>query len=86
MFDWGKEDFNVNVPFFMNGNPVLRHSINDNDTVLSASGGHVYLRPNGADITSGEVRITAQGDIEITGDIIVDGVNIITALRNRGII
>lgn len=86
VFDWGKEDFNVNVPFHMNNQTVLRHNLAANNTVLSASGGHIYLRPGGTNSTSGEVRITAQGDIEITGDIIVDGVNIITALKNKGII
>lgn len=86
VFDWGKEDFNLNVPFHMNNQTIIRHNSTANNVVLSASGGHIYLRPGGTNNTSGEVRITSQGNIEITGDIIVDGVNIITALKNKGII
>lgn len=93
VFDWDKDDFNFNVPVNISADTldihnetVLRHGKSTNNTVLSGSGGHIYLRPGGTNSTYGEVRITAQGDIEITGDIIVNGVNIITALQNKGII
>lgn len=67
VFDWGPEDFNVNVNFNMNGETVLRHNEDANNVVLSASGGHIYIRPQGTDNTTGEIRITSQGDIIIGG-------------------
>lgn len=67
VFDWGKEDFNFNVPVMINGQTVLRHNSEANNTVLSASGGHIYIRPQGTDNTTGEIRITPQGDIILGG-------------------
>ena len=93
VFDWDKDDFNFNVPVNISADTldihnetVLRHGKTTNNTVLSGSGGHIYLRPGGTNDTSGEVRITAQGNIEITGDIIINGVSLVTALENKGII
>ena len=93
VFDWSKEDFNFNVPvnisaetLDIHNQTVLRHGESTNNTVLSASGGHIYIRPGGTSDTTGEVRITAQGNIEMTGDIFIGGVNIIAALREKGII
>lgn len=93
VFDWGESDFNFNVPvninaneFSMNGETVLRHTgSSTNNTVLSASGGHIYIRPGGTRDTSSEVRITAQGDIEVKGDIIINGVSLTTILENAGL-
>lgn len=93
VFDWGEEDFNFNVPvnvnastFNMNGETILRHTgSSTNNTVLSASGGHIYIRPGGTSDTSSEVRITAQGDIEVKGDIIINGVSLTTILQNAGL-
>lgn len=93
VFDWGEEDFNFNVPvnisaptLNMNGETVLRHTgSSTNNTVLSASGGHIYIRPGGTTDTSSEVRITAQGDIEVKGDIIINGVSLTTILQNAGL-
>lgn len=94
VFDWSQEDFNFNVPvnvnaneFSMNGETVLRHTgSSTNNTVLSASGGHIYIRPGGTTNTSSEVRITAQGNIEVKGDIILNGVSLLDTLRNAGLI
>ena len=93
IFDWGEDDFNFNVPvninaetLSMNGETIIRHSATTNNTVLSASGGHIYIRPGGTNDTSSEMRLTAQGNLELKGDIIINGVNIITALENAGII
>lgn len=73
VFDWGKTDFNFNVPVSLNDKTVLRHNASANNVVLSASGGFIYLRPGGTNTTSGEVKISPQGNIELTGDIIING-------------
>lgn len=73
VYDWGRDDFNVNVPFNMNHTTVLRHNHLANNVVLSASGGFIYFRPGGTDDTSAEVKINPQGNIELTGDIIING-------------
>lgn len=86
VFDWGKEDFNLNVPFHMDGETILRHNISANNLVVSATGGNIYLRPGGTSDTSGEVRIFSNGNLEIKGDLIINGVNITAALEAAGII
>lgn len=86
VYDWGKEDFNVNVPFHMNGETVLRHNITANNLVVSSTGGNIYLRPGGTSDTNGEVRIFNNGNVEIKGDLIINGVNITAALEAAGII
>lgn len=65
VFDWGKDDFNVNVPFKMEGATTLRKS--DKNIVLAGDGGHIYLRPNGDENTDGELIIKSNGDIETDG-------------------
>lgn len=67
VFDWGEEDFNFNVPIMMNGETVLRHNETAKNVVLSAHGGHIYIRPQGTNNTTGEIRITPQGDIILGG-------------------
>jgi hypothetical protein len=67
VYDWGEEDFNFNVPVKMNGKTVLRHNTAANNTVLSASGGHIYLRPGGTDETSGQTIINPDGSIDFGG-------------------
>lgn len=79
IFDWNNEDFNFNVPIKLNNQIVLRHDIAANNMVLSGSGGLICFRPGGTDMTDTEMRITSQGNLEITGDIIIDGVS----LRSR---
>ena len=77
VFDWGQEDFNFNVPISMNDEVILRHTgAVTNNTVLSASGGHIYIRPAGTSSTSGEIKITPQGNIVLTGDIVINGVSL----------
>lgn len=73
VFDWSNEDFNFNVPINMNGETVLRHNETANNTVLSATGGYIYFRQGGTNSTSTEVKITPQGNIELEGDIIING-------------
>lgn len=76
VFDWSAEDFNFNIPINMNGQTVLRHNETANNLVLSASGGFIYLRPKGTNDNSIEVKITPQGNIELKGDIIINGVSL----------
>ena len=68
IFDWSEEDFNFNVPVNINGETVLRHNKEAKNTVLSASGGHIYLRPGGTDDTSAEVVINPDGTITANGE------------------
>lgn len=67
VFDWSNDDFNFNVPVQMNGETVLRHNKEADNTVLSASGGKIYLRPNGTNSTVGEVIINSDGSITSEG-------------------
>ena len=92
VFDWGENDFNFNVPvningsdLTMNGETVLKHNTEANDIILSSTGGNIYIRPGGTTDTSSEVRITSQGDIEVKGDIIINGVSLTTILQNAGL-
>jgi len=73
VYDWGRDDFNVNVPFNMNHKTVLRHNDLANNVVLSASGGFIYFRPKGTDDNTVEVKISPQGNIELSGDILIEG-------------
>lgn len=73
IFDWSSDDFNFNVPVQMNGQTVLRHNSSANNLVVSASGGFIYFRPAGTSNTSNEVKINPQGNIELSGDIIING-------------
>lgn len=72
VFDWGENDFNFNVPVKMNGETVLRHNADANNTVLSASGGHIYIRPGGSESTSGELMIKPDGDVLFGGEVEVN--------------
>lgn len=69
VFDWGNNDFNFNVPLNMNGETVLRHNAEANNTVLSGSGGHIYLRPNGTESTYGETIIYPDGRVAFGGSV-----------------
>lgn len=73
VYDWGRDDFNVNVDFKMNHKTVLRHNNNANNVVLSSSGGFIYFRPKGTDDNTVEVKISPQGNIELSGDILIEG-------------
>ena len=86
LFDWGEEDFNFNTPINMNENTVLRYNDNVNNVVLSAGGGAIYLRPGGTSETGGEMRLSSNGNLELKGELIINGVNITAALRSAGII
>jgi hypothetical protein len=74
IFDWSETDFNFNVPvninaegLTMNGETIIRHSATTNNTVLSATGGHIYLRPGGTSDTSGETIIYPDGSVKFGG-------------------
>lgn len=73
VYDWGRDDFNVNVNFKMNNQTVLRHNHTANNLVVSSSGGFIYFRPKGTNDTSAEIKFTPQGNIELTGDILIGG-------------
>ena len=73
VFDWSQNDFNFNVPVNINGKTVLRHNKEANNTVLSASGGHIYIRPKGTDETDGEIQIKPDGSVNFTNNITVNG-------------
>lgn len=69
VFDWSEKDFNFNVPvniegaLDMFGNTIIRHNKEANNTVLSANGGHIYIRPGGTNETTGETIFYPNGDI-----------------------
>ena len=67
VYDWSKDDFNFNVPIHLNGQPVLRHNKEANNTVLSASGGHIYVRPKGTNDTEGETIFYPDGSVKFSG-------------------
>ena len=73
LFDWATSDFNFNIPINMDGETVLRHNKEANNTVLSASGGHIYLRPGGTSDTFSETIFYPNGDVEFSGSIIANG-------------
>ena len=69
VFDWSETDFNFNVPIKLDNQTVLRHTVDTNNTVLSASGGHIYIRPKGTDKTDGESIIYPDGRIKFGNSI-----------------
>ena len=66
VFDWGAEDFNLNVPLNMSGNTVLRHT-DTNRVVLSAESADIYLRPNGTSTDGGQLRLFTDGKATLNG-------------------
>ena len=78
-FDWSETDFNFNVPVNINGSlsmdneQIIRHNKAANNTVLSATGGKVYVRPNGTEDTFGELVINSDGSVNMSGDLNVEG-------------
>jgi len=73
IYDVGRDNNNVNVNFNMNHKTVLRHNRLANNVVLSSSGGFIYFRPLGTDDNTVEVKISPQGNIELSGDILIEG-------------
>lgn len=76
VFDWGENDFNFNVPVNINADDlsmynetIIRHSETTNNTVLSASGGHIYVRPGGTDNTYGETIFYPNGNVKFNGTV-----------------
>lgn len=72
VFDWSETDFNFNVPVKMHNETVLRHNADAKNTVLSASGGHIYIRPGGSESTTGELMIKPDGDVLFGGEVEVN--------------
>ena len=73
VFDWNNDDFNLNVPFRLSGETVLKRNVDANNVVLSSAGGNVYIRPNGTFSTSGQVEVQPDGSVTFNGDISVNG-------------
>lgn len=73
IFDWSADDFNINVNFNLNNHTVLKQNRDTNETVLSAEGAAIYLRPNGADSQEGQSYIAKDGTFYANGKAI--GVN-----------
>lgn len=76
VFDWGKEDFNFNVPVKINNETIIRHNAEANNVVLSASGGRIYLRPGGTDNTEGQSIFYPDGRVEFSGAVNFDSFTI----------
>lgn len=81
IYDWGRDDFNLNVVLNMNNETILRHNHQANNLVVSSSGGFIYFRPKGTDDTSAEIKFTPQGNIELAGDIIINGKSLKSLLK-----
>ena len=84
VFDWGNEDFNFNVPINMNDETVLRHNKEANNTVLSGSGGHIYLRPGGTDDTSYETILYPDGKVGINSLEVIEGASFADTVTVEG--
>lgn len=83
IFDWSNEDFNFNVPvnlsaapLNMNGETIIRHNEAASNTVFSATGGKIYLRPGGTDDTEGQVIINSDGRVDISSANFTNGFTI----------
>lgn len=73
VFDWDNDDFNFNVPINMDGETVLRHNAEAGNTVLSGTGGKIYLRPEGTNATYSETIFNQDGSVDFNGPIRVNG-------------
>ena len=78
----GEINMNANE-FKMNNETILRHSTTTNNTVLSGSGNHIYLRPNGTNSTSNETIFYSNGSVDFSGPIMINGVEIGTGGENK---
>lgn len=65
VFDWSDDNFNFNVPIYMNDTEVLR--INDEKRVVLAAENDIYLRPNGTSTDAGQLRLKQNGDLVYKG-------------------
>ena len=76
IFDWGKNDFNVNGTIGIAGKgAVLRHSTSDNNLVISANSANdgIILRPNGTDSSTGQAIFYKSGNVSIAGNLNTSG-------------
>ena len=70
-FDWGKEDFNFNVPIHMKNTPVMRLN-DDGRLVVSGNEGDIYLRPNGSTDETAQMVIGKNGTVKINNETLAD--------------
>jgi len=75
VFDWGKDDFNINGSLGLRGDTVLRHNGDNNNIILSADGAldGVFIRPNGTGSNEGQAIFKTNGDLSIAGNLTADG-------------
>ena len=72
VYDWGRTDFNLNVPLRMNHTATVLRFTDSGNTVVAGDNA-VYLRPNGTDNETGQVRIDTSGNTTVSGSLTVGG-------------
>lgn len=75
VFDWGKDDFNVNGSFGLRGKTVLRNNGDNNNIILSSDGATdgVFIRPNGTGSNEGQAIFKKNGELSLAGGLSVNG-------------
>jgi ribosome-associated translation inhibitor RaiA len=71
VFDWSKDDFNVNVNLNLKNRTVLRSNGDNNNIILSAedSTDGIFLRPNGTGSNEGQAYLKPDGELVVSGSI-----------------
>lgn len=64
----------ANISYQQGGLPILRN--NGTDSTLLAGNGNIYLRPNGHTNSSGETKITSNGNMSVSGTITSGGTQV----------
>lgn len=78
IFDWSNEDFNLNVPLYMNNEPFITNDGNTttitapNTLSISGNGDAVYIRSNG-ESPRAEVSVSQDGTVRVEGDLVGNG-------------
>ena len=75
VFDWGKDDFNVNGTFKLKNRTVLRNNGDNNNIILSAeeATNGVFIRPNGTGDSTGQAIFNKNGDLSLSGGLSLGG-------------
>lgn len=86
VFDWGKDDFNVNGTFKVKGKTVLRNNGDNNNIILSAEDAlnGVFIRPNGTGSNEGQAIFDTNGKLTLNGDIAAENANFSGVLTVNG--